>query len=80
VLDLGGGNKLIIKDTRVSHLDAAQFIVSDAATGPLSSQSPYVVGVDPAISTVPLLTVGDDDENVDQSRDIAIRANCNFRL
>jgi RTX calcium-binding nonapeptide repeat (4 copies) len=60
VLDLGGGNKLIIEDTRVSHLDAAQFIVSDAATGPSSSQSPYVVGVDPAISTASLLTVGDE--------------------
>ena len=60
VLDLGGGNKLIIKDTRVSQLDAAQFIVSDAATGPSSSQSPYVVGVDAAISTVSLLTVGDE--------------------
>jgi hypothetical protein len=60
VLDLGGGNKLIIKDTRVSQLDVAQFIVSDAATGPSSSQSPYVVGVDAAISTVSLLTVGDE--------------------
>jgi hypothetical protein len=60
VLDLGGGNKLIIKDTRVSQLDAAQFIVLDAATGPSSSQSPYVVGVDAAISTVSLLTVGDE--------------------
>ena len=60
VLDLGDGNKLIIKDTRVSQLDAAQFIVSDAATGPSSSQSPYVVGVDAAISTVSLLTVGDE--------------------
>ena len=60
VLDLGDGNKLIIKDTRVSQLDAAQFIVSDAATGPSSSHSPYVVGVDAAISTVSLLTVGDE--------------------
>jgi RTX calcium-binding nonapeptide repeat (4 copies) len=63
VLDLGGGNKLIIKDTHVSQLDAAQFIVSDAATGPSSSQSPYVVGVDAAISTVSLLTVGDEPSN-----------------
>jgi hypothetical protein len=60
VLDLGGGNKLIIEHTRVSDLDAAQFIVSDAATGPSSSQSPYVVGVDPSISTQSLLTVGDE--------------------
>ena len=44
----------------MSQLDAAQFIVSDAATGPSSSQSPYVVGVDAAISTVSLLTVGDE--------------------
>lgn len=59
VLDLGGGDKLIIEDTRVSRLDAAQFIVSDAETGVSSSQSPYVVGVHPSISTLSLLTVGD---------------------
>jgi hypothetical protein len=60
VLDLGGGDKLILKDTRVSQLDTAQFIVSDTETGVSSSQSPYVVGVDPAISTRSLLTVGDE--------------------
>jgi Ca2+-binding RTX toxin-like protein len=43
VIDLGNGDKLILEDSRVSHLDAAQFIVSSAATGPSSSQSPYVV-------------------------------------
>jgi RTX calcium-binding nonapeptide repeat (4 copies) len=59
VLDLGNGDKLILEDTRVSQLDAAQFIVSDAATGPSSSASPYVVGVHAAISTQSLLTVGD---------------------
>ena len=60
VLDLGNGDKLIIKDTRLSHLNAAQFIVSDAETGVSSSASPYVVGVDPSVSTVSLLTVGDE--------------------
>jgi hypothetical protein len=60
VLDLGSGDKLIIKDTYVSHLDAAQFIVLDARTGPSSAVSPYVVGVHPAVSTVSLLTVGDE--------------------
>jgi len=60
VLDLGNGDKLIVEHTRVSALDASQFIVSDAETGPSSSQSPYVVGVDPAVSTVSLLTVGDE--------------------
>ncbi len=60
VLDLGGGDKLILKHTRVSELETGQFIVSDAATGPSSSQSPYVVPVDDSVSTVALLTVGDE--------------------
>ena len=59
VLDLGNGDKLILKDTQVSDLSADQFIVSDAATGPSSSQSPYVLGVNPGISTQSLLTTGD---------------------
>jgi hypothetical protein len=59
VLALGTGDKLILEDTRVSDLEAGQFIVSDAATGPSSSSSPYVVGVDASISTAALLTVGD---------------------
>ncbi len=62
VLDLGNGDKLVLKDTLVSELDGGQFIVSDAETGPTSSQSPYVLGVDPAISTKALLTVGDQTE------------------
>jgi hypothetical protein len=62
VLDLGNGDKVILKDTRVSELEAEQFIVSDAATGPTSSQSPYVLGVDAKVSTVSLLTVGDQTE------------------
>jgi hypothetical protein len=60
VLDLGNGDKLIIENQRVSHLNAAQFIVSDAETGVSSAHSPYVLGVDPSISTVSLLTVGDE--------------------
>jgi hypothetical protein len=65
VLDLGNGDKLILKHTQVSELDADQFIVLDAAAGPTSSQSPYVLPVDPAISTVSLLTVGDQTEAQD---------------
>jgi hypothetical protein len=62
VLDLGNGDKLILKHTKVSGLDAGQFIVSDAETGPTSSASPYLVGVDASISTRSLLTVGDQTE------------------
>lgn len=62
VLDLGGGDKLILKHTDISDLDAAQFIVSDAVTGPTSSASPYVVAVDPSITTQSLLTVGDQTQ------------------
>jgi hemolysin type calcium-binding protein len=60
VLNLGNGNKVVLEDTRLFELDAAQFIVSNAATGPSSSEAPYVIGVDAAISTVSLLTVGDE--------------------
>ena len=60
VLDLGGGDKLVLENTRVSRLEEDQFIVSDAETGPSSSQSPYVVGVHASISTEALLTVGDE--------------------
>lgn len=60
VLNLGNGDKLIIEDSRVADLEVSQFIVSDAETGPSSSQSPYVVSVDASISTVSLLTVGDE--------------------
>ena len=59
VLDLGGGDKLVLDHVHVADLDAARFVVSDAETGVSSSQSPYVVGVDPTISTVSLLTTGD---------------------
>lgn len=59
VLDLGSGDKLILNDVHVADLDPHQFIVSDAEAGISSSQTPYVLGVDPSISTVALLTVGD---------------------
>ena len=59
VLDLGGGDQVILKHFNVADLDAGQFIVSDTETGPSSSQAPYVLPVDPAISTVSLLTTGD---------------------
>ena len=59
MLDLGGGDQVILKHFNVADLDAGQFIVSDTETGPSSSQAPYVLPVDPAISTVSLLTTGD---------------------
>jgi hypothetical protein len=60
VLDLGNGDKLIVEKFKIANFDAFQFIVSDAETGPSSSKTPYVIGVDPAISTTAILTVGDD--------------------
>ena len=59
VLKLPDGDKLIIEDTRVADLSADQFIVSNAAQGVSSSATPYIVGVDPSISTVAIATVGD---------------------
>lgn len=63
VLNLGSGDKLIVENTQVSQLNTAQFIVSDSETGPSSSESPYVIGVDPSISIVSLLTVGDESSD-----------------
>ncbi len=62
VLDLGAGDMLILRNTRISDLDAEQFIVSDTTTGPTSSATPYVVPVDPSVSIRSLLTVGDQTE------------------
>jgi len=59
VLDLGGGDKLVIEHIKVADLDPIQFIVSDAETGVSSSLSPYIDPVDPSISVKSILTVGD---------------------
>jgi len=59
VLDLGNGDKVILEHTHIGDLDPAQFIVSSTETGVSSSQSPYLVPVDPSISFRSLLTTGD---------------------
>ena len=48
VLDFGHGNKLVLEDTKVADLTAAQFNVS-----------PYLVPTDTKVSFVPLITAGD---------------------
>ena len=59
VLTLPGGDKLIIEGIHKADLKADQFIVSDAAKGPSSSTGPYLLGVDPDVSTVAIATTGD---------------------
>jgi hypothetical protein len=59
VINLGGGDKIVIEDTRVSNLHAEQFIISSEVKGPDSSQTPYLVSTDSHVYTESLLTVGD---------------------
>lgn len=68
VLDLGHGDKVILENTNIGQLSAAQFVTSWTETGPSSSQSPYLVPVDadPTTSKIDthtsftsLLTTGD---------------------
>jgi RTX calcium-binding nonapeptide repeat (4 copies) len=59
VLNLGNGDKLIIEDTKKADLDPAKIIFADNQAGPSTTTTPYVIAVNPAISVVSLLTVGD---------------------
>jgi hypothetical protein len=59
MINLGGGDKIVIEDTRISDLHAEQFIVSDEVKGASSSQAPYLVSTDSHVYTESLLTVGD---------------------
>src|SRR5262245_30371229 len=43
VINLGGGDRLVIEDTQLSDLHAEQFIFSSQITGPSTLQSPYIV-------------------------------------
>jgi hypothetical protein len=59
VINLGGGDKIVLEDTRVSNLHAEQFIISSAVQGPSSTQTPYLVSTDSNVYTESLLTTGD---------------------
>ncbi len=59
VLDLGHGDKVILDHYRVADLTAAQLITSDVQQGPSSSQTPYLVGIDPHVSLTAIMTTGD---------------------
>jgi hypothetical protein len=58
-IDFGSGDKLVIEHTRISNLQAEQFIISDAVKGPSSSQNPYLLSSDSHVYTESLLTAGD---------------------
>jgi hypothetical protein len=59
VLTLPGGDTVVFEGVRKAEITADQFIVSNAARGLSSSATPYILGTDPAVSTVAILTVGD---------------------
>jgi hypothetical protein len=63
VIDLGGKDKLVIEDTKLSDLHAEQFIISSQIQGPKSSQTPYLVSVDSHITVESLITTGDQALN-----------------
>jgi hypothetical protein len=58
-INLGGGDRIVIEDTRISNLHAEQFIISSEVKGPSSSQTPYLVSSDSHVVTESLLTTGD---------------------
>lgn len=58
-INLGGGDRIVIEDTRISNLHAEQFIIANEVKGPSSSQTPYLVSTDSHIYTESLLTAGD---------------------
>ena len=59
MINLGGGDKIVIEHSRVSDLHAEQFIISDEVKGPSSAQAPYLVSSDSHVYTESLFTVGD---------------------
>jgi RTX calcium-binding nonapeptide repeat (4 copies)/Bacterial protein of unknown function (DUF839) len=59
VINLGGGDQLVIDHTKLSDLHSEQFIISSQITGPSSSQSPYLVSTNSHVTIESILTVGD---------------------
>src|SRR5215510_5603151 len=63
VIALGGGDQLVIEDTKLSDLHAEQFIISSQITGPSSSQTPYLVSANSHVTVESLITTGDQALN-----------------
>lgn len=59
VIALGGGDRIVIEDTRLSQLHADQFVIADQVTGVSSSQSPYLVSTDSHVYVESVITAGD---------------------
>ncbi len=59
VINLGGGDQLVIEHTKLSDLHCEQFIISSQITGSSSSQSPYLVSTNSHVTIELILTVGD---------------------
>src|SRR5215813_6101633 len=63
VIALGGGDQLVIEDTKLSDLHAEQFIISSQIQGPTSSQTPYLVSANSHVYVESLITTGDQALN-----------------
>jgi RTX calcium-binding nonapeptide repeat (4 copies) len=59
VIDLGGDDKLVIEDAKLSDLHEEQFIISSEIKGPTSSQTPYLVSANSHVYVESLITTGD---------------------
>ena len=59
LINLGGGDRLILEDTLLADLSAPQFIITDEVKGPSSSETPYLVSTADNVYIESLLTVGD---------------------
>jgi RTX calcium-binding nonapeptide repeat (4 copies) len=63
VINLGGGDQLVIEDAKLSDLHAEQFIISSQIQGPTSSQTPYLVSANSHVTVESLITTGDQALN-----------------
>jgi hypothetical protein len=59
VINLGGGDQLVIEDAKLSDLHPEQFIISSQIQGPTSTQTPYLVSANSHITVESLITTGD---------------------
>src|SRR4029450_1777069 len=59
MINLDGGDKIVIEHASLSDLHPEQFIISDEVKGRSSSQTPYLLSSDSHVYVESLLTVGD---------------------
>jgi hypothetical protein len=55
-----GSDKLVLEDVTLAEINSAQIITSAQTTGPSSSQSPYILSLQPNVEVTSILTAGDN--------------------